>query len=525
VGNVKYEVNTAYGVEDGVLSITAADNNSVSSRTAYVHIYNNNNDIEKTVKIIQAGKSLSFSESQLLFSDVPGSLTLDVTTDGYWSIQSSEDWITVTPSSGTGSQTVTVTVTENEGRTERSGVLTVSMADITKEVNVVQTGKYFSVDSGELTLTSKGGNIRVSVSTNDTWQATVLDSPDWVSLTETEGFGDIKLNVVMADNPSIYRRSATVEFTTTSGYVIDLKVYQQPRYLKVSQSSLTFYYTAYTSSPITIETDGEFAVKKDGNWFNIAQQGNVLTVTAPENTQDYSRKGSITVYLTDLKEGELSITIDVSQYCKGGDYFRLNYGEDVNYDQTSGSASFNRTEYGNDNDLDKSVKTSFSITVIGYKEANGLDQSNASGSSNMNNSGYGDDKNLDGTTGDSSMDKNGYGSDTNQDAGSNSSTNVDKSGYGEDKDQDSGSSSTSDVNKSGYGEDKNQDSGSSSSSDVNKSGYGEDKNHDNTGTSSSSVDKTGYKEDKNQDSGSNSNEDVNKEGYSEDKDLDKDSDK
>jgi uncharacterized beta-barrel protein YwiB (DUF1934 family) len=427
--------STAYGIENGVLSITAADNNSVNSRTAYVQIYNNDNDIQKTIKVIQAGKSLSFSESQLLFSDVPGSLTFDITTEGYWSIKNSEDWITVNPSSGTGDQTVTVSVSENEGRTERSGVLTISMADITKEVNVVQTGKYFSVDSGELTLTSKGGNINVSLTTNDAWKATVLDSPDWVSLTETEGTGDVNLNVVMNDNPSIYNRSATVEFTTTSGYVIDLKVYQQPRYLKVNQSSLSFYYTAFTSSPIIIETDGEFAVKKEGNWFNVAQQENVLTVTSPENNQDYSRKGSIIVYLTDLKEGELSVTIDVSQYCKGGDYFRQNYDDDVNYDRNSGSASFNKTEYASDNNLDNGVKSIFSITIIGYKEASGWD----------------------GTTGTSAMDKNGYGSDSNLDAHNSSSTNMNKTEYGDDKNQDNGSSSNEDLKKKDYSDDEDID--------------------------------------------------------------------
>jgi hypothetical protein len=106
------------------------------------------------------------------------------------------------------------------------------------------------------------------------------------------------------------------------------------------------------------------------------------------------RSGKVTVALTDLKEGELSLDVDILQYSKGGNFINDGYvSDDTNYDSGANSGTIGlENGYGTDNDWDGG-SLSFTITIVGYSS----DDVNNEGSTNVTigGSGYGSDTNHD----------------------------------------------------------------------------------------------------------------------------------
>lgn len=421
------------GNGDTAASVGVTEDASIYSRSGKVSFSLQGYSLSKEVKVNQSGKSITLSENDLSFSDVASTQTVEITTDGEWSVSTGNDWISVSPQSGYGDAILSVSVPENMGQTARNGSLTVTMAESSNVINVLQTGKYFKVENGDLTMSSRGGKINVSISTNDTWQVTTLDEADWVSFSTNQGKGNIDLDIILADNPSLNSRSATVEFTTTSGYVISLDVEQAARYLTLSGTGYYYYYNAFTSEPISIDTDGDYEVLQTGDWYTVERTDNVLTISAPQNDTDDFRYGKLEVKLDNLVDGEKSVTIDVAQSPKNSKFDYSEYDKDSNWDTVNGTVIIFKGSYDKDQQWE-STGRDVTITVVGYRKENNWDTVNSSVS--MGKGDYQDDKKHDYQDQSStSMNKDKYDDDVQFDKQSQSNS-LDKSGYSTDKDFD-----------------------------------------------------------------------------------------
>ena len=88
--------------------------------------------------------SLSLLTSVVSVTSEGGATDISIKTNQSWSVRNSEDWITVSPSSGGGSdsyQVITVTVAENPSETGRSAELTVTAGELSREISVQQGGQ------------------------------------------------------------------------------------------------------------------------------------------------------------------------------------------------------------------------------------------------------------------------------------------------------------------------------------------------------------------------------------------------
>ena len=88
--------------------------------------------------------SLSLLTNQVSVTGEGGSAEISIMTNQSWSVRNTEDWITVSPSSGGASgsyQVITVTVAENPAEAERSAVLTVTAGGLSREISVRQCGQ------------------------------------------------------------------------------------------------------------------------------------------------------------------------------------------------------------------------------------------------------------------------------------------------------------------------------------------------------------------------------------------------
>lgn len=117
----------ASGTGDARLTLTAADNPYTASRSGYVHLEQEGLNLDVTISVSQGGKTFEVNTEVLEFSDAAATKTVGIKTDGYWSAERSDDWIKLSPVSGTGDAELSVSVSENTYDDERIGLVTITM--------------------------------------------------------------------------------------------------------------------------------------------------------------------------------------------------------------------------------------------------------------------------------------------------------------------------------------------------------------------------------------------------------------
>ena len=363
------------------LTINVEDNPNTTKREGRVVVGNQGLSLADTLWVTQEGKSFGPLETVLQFENVASSNTLDISTDGDWTVTTSDGWITVAPSSGHGNGQVTVTVEANETDNERTGLLSVAVGGTVQYVNVVQKGRYFTIDRGpSASLPSKGGTIELGIATNQAWTAAVKNQSSWLALSATQGQGDAKLVISAQDNSSLESRTDTIVFTPANKQGVKLAVKQAGRYLKSDAQAVSFFYKGGTSAPVTVSTDGTFRVEKSSgaDWLVVATNNNLLMFTAEPYSGNDKRTATVSLYLTGLS-GEASeakmVDIVVTQYSKNTQFVRDDYGEDVRLDVTyKDGALIIRSDYGEDKDLSPAPGTSGEISRDDYGTDQNLEQ-------------------------------------------------------------------------------------------------------------------------------------------------------
>ena len=349
-----------------------------------------------SIVIKQEGVKLSVVTDNLSFRALGESKTVEVDANISWKVLSKPSWVTVTPEYADGSALITVSVQNNSEAINRTGIIKLGNDGITQtaEISVSQDGKYFSVNNESLAIGSTGGKMQVALSTNDSWSVKLLNSVKWLSVSDKEGEENFVIDFVAADNPSVNTRSETARISPKDLEPIDVVIRQKARYLTVDSKGVQFFSKGGTSAPIIISTDGECSVSEQADWFSITHEGDILTVIAEVNGTGHIRTGDITLTLTDLVEGSITLTLTVTQVAPGGNFSREDYAEDNLWDVTYNSVfTLSVVGYSVDDNWNEKEHHGLTLTVEGYKE----------------------DENWGGTSGSGSIGKEDYMSDDNYD--------------------------------------------------------------------------------------------------------------
>lgn len=397
------------------LKATATDNANSTSRSGSVVIGVDGLSFKATVSVSQDAKSLSLGASVLQFSDKASTKNFAVITNGKWKASSLDSWMRLSPNSGTGDGEVGVSVTENIGTSERTGKVDVVVNKLLSSVSIIQEGKYCVVDASQQVFSSKGGTLTVKCSTNDKWTARMINASSWVTLSQTSGEADAIIKLSAADNPSVNSRVDTLLITPEYSQAVKVIVRQAPRYLTVDANGLEFFSKGGTASPVIISTDGTYNVTSSSSWLTSSLNGDALTVSAARNTEEKIRYGEIAIKLTDLKEGEMSLTINVIQYATDGIFGREDFGDDTAWDDRYNSTfNINFGGYGSDGSWDDKGGHTLVISIVGYSEDKNWDAYN-NGGITVTRVGYKDDQNWDSNTGNGNFGRDDFGGDSNYD--------------------------------------------------------------------------------------------------------------
>lgn len=407
------KVDKTSGTGNSVIKVTVEDNPNTTERNGEFVISQPGLSAMATVKVHQKGKTFDVAVTTLTFNDKAESQTITIATDGTWRAYSSAEWIKVSPETATGNSTLTITVQENATDGERSGSVNILMGDASATVAIVQKGKYFTIDNSLLDFTSKGGDLKVTLTTNAPWSVRKDDTANWLSISPTNGTDNATVKVTASDNASVNNRSANVYFDAL-GRSVNILVSQKARYLTVDAHELLFYSKGGTSNAVTISTDGTYSINCSDNWLSISRNGDSFTVTASENDTKEARIGKITISLTDLTEGSYSVTLTVTQLNNGGTFLRKDFEEDIDYDSNgSSTGSLTITGYGSDTNYDTSSQSGTRLSVVGFKADTSWDSSTKS-SAKVTITGFKSDHSLDSTANSScNMQKNDFSNDSN----------------------------------------------------------------------------------------------------------------
>lgn len=407
------KVDKTSGTGNSAIKITVEDNPNTTERNGEIVISQPGLSAMATVKVHQKGKNFDVATTTLTFNDKEESQTVTITTDGTWRAYSSADWIKVSPETATGNSTLTITVQENSTDGERNGSVNILMGDASATVAIVQKGKYFTIDNSSLDFTSKGGDLKVTLTTNAPWSARKDNAVNWLFISPTNGTDNATVKITASDNASVNNRSANVYFDAV-GRSVNILVSQKARYLTVDANELLFYSKGGTSNAVTISTDGTYSINCSDNWLTISKNGDSFTVTASENDTKDVRIGKITISLTDLKEGSYSVTLTVTQLNQGGTFLRKDFEEDKDYDSIGSTiGSLTIIGYGNDTDYDTNSQSGTKLSVVGFKSDTSWDSS-INSSAKVTITGFKSDQSLDSTTNFSgTMQKNDFSSDRN----------------------------------------------------------------------------------------------------------------
>lgn len=141
-----------------------------------------------------------------------GSFDLTTSLTKNWTASSSETWLTVYPSGGSGDTTIILTAQANPTTSTRTATVTVSGAGVpAKTITVIQEGipAYLNISTPYLQLSSSdGASDTFKIITNTTWS--VSGSETWLTLNPQSGSGDNTVTATAKWNPTINIRNATV---------------------------------------------------------------------------------------------------------------------------------------------------------------------------------------------------------------------------------------------------------------------------------------------------------------------------
>lgn len=172
------------------------------------------------VDINQKECQYAISKTSESFSSSGGSCTVDVTTDTEcsvpvccsWAVTESHDWISVSPSSGTGNKPVTVIVDPNPGGA-RSGTVTIAGKPFTISQDGQSGGSTcsYSISPQSKTFSYTGETTSITLTTGPdcTWQA--VSSRSWIDVQPTYGTGSMSVTITVDANTGS-ERTGTVTF-------------------------------------------------------------------------------------------------------------------------------------------------------------------------------------------------------------------------------------------------------------------------------------------------------------------------
>ena len=199
---------------------------------------------------------ISINVTETAFSsENPSEVSVDVSSNVEWKAVATEDWISISPSEGTGNGTVSIAVQENvapegESAAARKGAVIISVGRKEVKVNVSQSAEpiVFQADGKtSVEIPADGGEVEVSVSTNIGYVAE--SDVKWISLVSTRAVKSESLVFSVKLNDRLDPREGTISITSANGDMFRVSVRQEASEMSGNVSSAEEFMSFLAKAP------------------------------------------------------------------------------------------------------------------------------------------------------------------------------------------------------------------------------------------------------------------------------------
>jgi len=204
------------------INYTVDANNATAARTGIITFTAGTQTATFTVTQAGVAPSLSVSPTAPATIAAAGStVALSVVSNLSWSVAKSanSDWLTVSPTSGTGNQNVSATASANATTAERSATLTFSAAGVANViVTIRQAGVNASLSLSETSIKVNASPISIGIlklTTNTAW--TVKSDAEWLTVGPTSGNAGTNIELTWSVAINTTPNSRTGKITVMAG--------------------------------------------------------------------------------------------------------------------------------------------------------------------------------------------------------------------------------------------------------------------------------------------------------------------
>ena len=284
-------VSPASGTGNGSFKITVAENKTFDTRSSTVTV--KAGDKSSSVKVSQLAMvpSILVSPTTAEVEAAGGTVSVDVTSNGPWtvSVPSGAGWVTPDAASGEGSKKVTFTIAPNTDFEARSVDVTFAVQDKQATVKISQkaSAPTLEVNPATLSVGDEGGVLEFNVTSNAPW--TVTAAEEWISVDPASGQGDAKVTLTVAPSDVRTARNVVITVKETVGNsekTVTVNQNAVPLGHKADSLALVAIFNA-TGGADNWHPDRVWDLTKPINeWYNVKlnDDGRVTQVNLPKGT-------------------------------------------------------------------------------------------------------------------------------------------------------------------------------------------------------------------------------------------------
>lgn len=325
------------GDSNATIVAKTTENTSGTEKKGSILLFNEAGVQAQSISVTQPAVSVKASPETCDFKVAGGSQTVNINANVAWTAAASDDWVTLSATSGTSSADIVLSAKENTGSTARSATVTVQSksGNVKATVKVTQAGSQIAVTPTAMTFGVDGATEEMTITSNTAWS--LLPSESWLQLSKTSGTGNDKVNVTVGQNPSDKKRTATIAVRNSKGATVQtVTVDQVATNLAVSPGSLSFGPAGETSQ-ITVTANSDWSLQSDASWLTLSKTSGAgndkVTVNVQENSGQDARSCEISLKNS---AGTVVQTIAVTQ-----DAYTLTLSPDyLEFDAAAGSSTF-----------------------------------------------------------------------------------------------------------------------------------------------------------------------------------------
>ena len=265
-------------------------------------IYNIEKPLKRTLMITQGIAPATLSDTTIEYSSKRTSKTVSLSLPApniAWTAESQVDWITPSPSSGTGPAEITLTIAKNPETSDRTGVIVIGGIPVT----IHQRRAGITVPYDVIVADYDGETMYVPIDADDDETHWIVEDypDDWMYVIDEDGYGSMDMEFDVDEMGQGVSLSARVGAITVSGQ--KFYVVQRDYVPEIESHAVTSRWnTAGGSIQVTTGYGIEYwEAVSDSDWITIAEGcdsgvgSGAVTYTLDENDTGKDRVGRIII--------------------------------------------------------------------------------------------------------------------------------------------------------------------------------------------------------------------------------------